>query len=528
MPAGVPDHLVITQGNNQTATINTDFGDYTVVKVVDSTGAPVPSVTVHFSIPSSAQGTFNGTGGATFQDVVSGVGVTAGYAGANIVHAGGTWGTWNLSVSVPSVPAVPTITFSMTNYDPAPRVTTITITAGSGQAAPTSGTFGSAISFNVKDQYGSNMSGININVSTPGSGASCTFGGLTSKNYATNSSGNVTTDVPVANATVGTYNVTIGGGLTVAHFQNLSSTPSATTITITAGGGQSAAINVAFASAITVNVKDQFGANMNGANVTFAAPATSASCKFSGAISQVVATNASGNATSAVPVANAYGGAYYVTISVGTPVVVTTFTNVPSAGASVCSVYVNPANFSNPGGGAGAWSAVTGVNVPGAGTCPYNSTSVGSPVLSGPLNFVPINSFNLAALGARTFDLITQVQVSFNWVNARGSENAGVVHQMTLGLFKGATRIGNDQTVSYTLPSGGSSNVTTPEVFTWTGATLTGAWTVADITDPTFTVTCTGRTGYFANNQINSLQVKACFFKPDLGEGKAPLHFCEW
>jgi len=91
----------------------------------------------------------------------------------------------------------------------------------------------------------------------------------------------------------------------------------ATAITATVGTPQSATVNTAFATALQATVTDQNGNPLNGATVTFAAPASGASGTFPGGQTTVmVSTNASGVATAPTFTANATAGAYTVTATV--------------------------------------------------------------------------------------------------------------------------------------------------------------------------------------------------------------------
>jgi Putative Ig domain len=88
-------------------------------------------------------------------------------------------------------------------------------------------------------------------------------------------------------------------------------------ITSSAGGGQSAAISTAFATALQVTVKDMSGNLVPNVTVTFTAPASGASGTFAnGTATTTAPTNSSGVATAAAFTANASIGSYIVTASV--------------------------------------------------------------------------------------------------------------------------------------------------------------------------------------------------------------------
>jgi len=83
-------------------------------------------------------------------------------------------------------------------------------------------------------------------------------------------------------------------------------------IAVASGSDQTAAVNTQFAQALTVNVVDASGNPVNGAWVTFTAPASGAGGTFAGGLTTVVvATNAAGIATAPAFTANDVAGDDY-------------------------------------------------------------------------------------------------------------------------------------------------------------------------------------------------------------------------
>jgi hypothetical protein len=117
------------------------------------------------------------------------------------------------------------------------------------------------------------------------------------------------------------------------------STPS---VTATGGTPQSAAVNTAFPVALQATVRDASGNPSSGVNVTFTAPASGASARFSGATTATAVTNASGIATAPTLAANGTTGSYLVTASA--PGVPTT------ASFSLTNSATPPASVSATGG----------------------------------------------------------------------------------------------------------------------------------------------------------------------------------
>jgi len=83
-------------------------------------------------------------------------------------------------------------------------------------------------------------------------------------------------------------------------------------ITKISGDGQVANVTVSFANALVAKVVNTEGTPLAGITVTFTAPASGASCSLSGSNVATAVTNASGLATSPVPLANATLGNYSV------------------------------------------------------------------------------------------------------------------------------------------------------------------------------------------------------------------------
>ena len=84
-------------------------------------------------------------------------------------------------------------------------------------------------------------------------------------------------------------------------------------VTASSGGGQSALLNNSFGSPLVAVVRDGQGNVMSGVTVTFSAPLSGASASLNTA---TAVTNASGLATSALPVANGMAGGYVVSAAV--------------------------------------------------------------------------------------------------------------------------------------------------------------------------------------------------------------------
>lgn len=143
------------------------------------------------------------------------------------------------------------------------------------------------------------------------------------------------------------YSVAVSSNTSIssASAQETVSAGQASVVNPQAGSGQSAKVNAAFATALTVKVVDAYGNAVSGATVAFTAPASGAGATLSAAS---VLTNSSGMA-SITATANAIAGNYNVTAAVNgaasvsfsltnnsqTPVVDFTLTATPSTSPSI-------------------------------------------------------------------------------------------------------------------------------------------------------------------------------------------------
>jgi CSLREA domain-containing protein len=124
-------------------------------------------------------------------------------------------------------------------------------------------------------------------------------------------------------ATSGSLTGATSGGFNI-------SAAAAAGISATTGAPQSATINAAFATAMQATVTDGGGNPVSGVTVTFTAPASGASGKFSNiTITTTATSNASGVATASTFTANGTAGSYNVTASIngGSPSTTFSLTN---------------------------------------------------------------------------------------------------------------------------------------------------------------------------------------------------------
>jgi hypothetical protein len=113
----------------------------------------------------------------------------------------------------------------------------VTATAGTPQSAEVNTEFGTGLQATVRDSNNATVSGVTVTFTSPDSGASASFSGLTTATAVTDSSGIATAPALTANGTIGSYTVTaaVSDIPTPASF-SLSNTGSApASVTATAG-----------------------------------------------------------------------------------------------------------------------------------------------------------------------------------------------------------------------------------------------------------------------------------------------------
>jgi hypothetical protein len=150
----------------------------------------------------------------------------------------------------------------------------------------------------------------------------------------------------------------VSTGLTTVNFSLTNTAGAATQMAVNAGTTpQSATINTAFANALAVTIKDALNNPVSGVNVTFTAPGSGASGKFSNNTQTItVATDASGISSAPFTANTTAGGPYTVTAAstglttvnfsltntAGTPGSMTANAGTTPQSATVGTAFANP------------------------------------------------------------------------------------------------------------------------------------------------------------------------------------------
>jgi uncharacterized repeat protein (TIGR01451 family) len=282
------------------------------------------------SVPASiACGTTCTSASGSFVDGTSVVLTASPVSGASFTGWGGAC-TGSASTCTISMTADQTVTAAFT---PPP---TVNISTGDSQGAALNTAFATPLKVRLLDSTGTPIVGSTVVFAVPSSGASAV---LSSASVTTDASGYATVTA-TANGTAGAYSVSASlSGTPITTSFSLWNYGAATTISIVGGNNQSATVGAAFATALTVVVRDAASQPVSGVSVAFAAPGSGARATLSAASGT---TNGSGQ-TSVTATAGSVTGGYGVTATATGVATPATFTLTNSAGA--------PASISATSGG---------------------------------------------------------------------------------------------------------------------------------------------------------------------------------
>jgi hypothetical protein len=324
--------IVVSAGSGQTAPVEAAFVTALSAKVSDGFGNGVPGATVSFSAPSSgASGTF--AGGALGASVVSG---SNGVATAPVFTANAVTGRYSV---VAAVTGLTTTTFALTNAALSAASMTLAA-AGSAVAGSPLNVTASALTANATADmsYAGTIHFTSTDAQAvlpadytyvPSDAGAHVFS-LTLK---TSGSQSVTATDTVNSALHATQTV-------------VESPAAAATIAASAGSGQTALEEAAFATALAAKVSDSFGNFVPGTTVIFSAPSFStpssgAGGTFAGGGSSAsVTTGGTGIATAPAFTANGTAGAYSVSAGVQG------LTSVTFALTNAAPIIVQPPDYS--------------------------------------------------------------------------------------------------------------------------------------------------------------------------------------
>jgi uncharacterized repeat protein (TIGR01451 family) len=259
---GPPALVTLISGSGQTTTVHDTASNPLVVRITDSTGAPLEGVSVTFSAPST---------GATSVLASNPVLTDANGLASTAITANETSGNYAIVASVSGVALG--ASFDVTNA--AGAAVTIGATLGSTpQSARVTTAFANPLQVRVLDQFGNPVSGVSIEFAAPLSDPSAE---LSATAVTTNAQGEASVSA-TALKKAGRFQVTATlPDKTVATFALTDTAGDPLSIAIADGDGQSALATQAFGDPITVLVLDADGNPVRGSKVTVSVSGDAAS-----------------------------------------------------------------------------------------------------------------------------------------------------------------------------------------------------------------------------------------------------------
>jgi uncharacterized repeat protein (TIGR01451 family)/MYXO-CTERM domain-containing protein len=255
-----PFVLSAISGRGQTAAVGSPFANPLVARVTQN-GFPVAGAAVTFAPPASgASAALSATTVFTDAD---------GYAQV-LATATTVSGAYQVRASCPQASA--DVSFAETNAPDAPAALVLA-SASSPQATTVGTSFAHTLLATLVDGHGNPVPGVRITFTIPASGASAVLGA----GEATSDTDGQVTVTAAANDTPGSYVVDASApGVPKASFEltNLFGAPAF--VTAVSGTPQTATVGTAFAHPLVARVADLYGNPIPGVEVTWSAPASSA------------------------------------------------------------------------------------------------------------------------------------------------------------------------------------------------------------------------------------------------------------
>jgi adhesin/invasin len=501
--AGAPAAVLLSAGNNQSATVGMPVAVNPAVRVDDQFGNIVENVSVTFAV----------TGGGGSVTAAAATTSTSGVATAGGWTLGTTAGPNELTATVTGVPA---FVFSATGT--ADMAATIAINAGDNQSAPAATDVPVPPSVLLTDAKGNPVPSTTVVFAVASGGGSVT-------------NGTTQTDASGV-ATVGSWTLGNGlgantleastGSLTPVTFTATATQGPAAIVSIDAGDGQSATVGTAVATAPRVLVTDLGGNPVSGEAVTFAVASGGGSATGTSAT-----TGGAGLASVGSWTLGTAAGANTLTATVSglTPV---TFTATGTAGAPATMVL-----DVGDGQTATAGTAVAidpSVLVEDANGNPVPSASVtftptsgggnvtGSPAVTNASGIATVGSWILGGTpGANTLDatLAALPAVTFTATGVGGAANiqvqAGDGQSATVGqslatapsvlVTDGGSNPVHGVTVDFAVASGGGGITGASTTTNASGIATVGSWTLGTVAGAN-TLTATAQGGGINGNPV--------------------------
>jgi len=326
---GLPASITSTGTTSQEATIGAGYGQPLQARVTDANGNPVQGVTVAFAIvpgPTGAGATFLGGAPSASTD-------SNGLATSPPFVANGMPGRFAATASTAGVSAV--ATFNLDNH----AATATLQKASPRDLEATVGTrYRSTLQARLLDSTGNPIEGatVSFSITAADNGAAATFVGGTGQATAlTDASGVATSPALLANKTAGTFTATAAAaGAQPGQYALANVADSPNSIARGAADGQSTTVGTRFSIPLAVTVTDKNGNPVAGATVTFTAPKSGPSGRFTRGKKHAsrtvrVKTNSHGIAVAPPFTANADAGGYAVVVATGSVRAAVSLLNLP-------------------------------------------------------------------------------------------------------------------------------------------------------------------------------------------------------
>ncbi|MCX6132220.1 MAG: FG-GAP-like repeat-containing protein [Ignavibacteriales bacterium] len=304
---GAATTIALTSGNNQSAQIGLGIPNPFVVTIVDQGGNGVSGVNVSYAITSVPTG-------AAGQSLSTSSAVTnANGQSSTILTLGNKTGAYVVTAASAGLAGNPVLFTATATIGPAK---TITLTSGNGQSAPNGSALTSPFVVTVTDDGGNPVPGVTISFGFTSTPAGAAGHMLSAMNATTNVNGQALTTLTLGNK-AGSYLVTATSGNlngSPVTFSATATTSVPTTMSLTSGSIQSAAINNPLPNPFVVTITDASGNPVQGVGVSFAIASTpgGATGQSLSIISGV--TNSSGQTSTTLTLGNRIG-AYSVNAS---------------------------------------------------------------------------------------------------------------------------------------------------------------------------------------------------------------------
>jgi protocatechuate 3,4-dioxygenase beta subunit len=326
---GLPASIASTGTTSQEATVSAGYGQPLQARVTDANGNPVQGVTVAFALvpgPTGAGASFLGGEPSALTD-------SNGLATSPPFVANGIPGRFTATASTAGVSTV--ATFDLDNHA---ATTTLQKTTVRDLEATVGTRYRSTLQARLLDSAGNPIEGatVSFSITAADNGAAATFVGGTGQATAlTDASGVATSPALLANKTAGTFTATAAAaGAQPGQYALANVADSPSSIARGAADGQSTTVGTRFSIPLAVTVTDKNGNPVAGATVSFTAPKSGPSGRFTRAKKHAsrtvrVKTNSNGIAVAPPFTANVDAGGYAVVVATGSVRAAVALLNLP-------------------------------------------------------------------------------------------------------------------------------------------------------------------------------------------------------